>query len=485
MKRLIYLLFLSSSVYAQQTEFTVHENGLIYDPQTMNRLGTIVDSLNIRFRSCDLSHPYYSFPQGPATWVEVPGKQGRKLIESGVTLAKFREVYPKAVKREHVWVTKSYFKTYRDEELIQYSALPEGYNSEPEINLKRKSSNDKTSGWILNEEGTEAFWLDSLRSTRLPLAYARLVQYVDCMIDTNASIYLPKAEGRVYGRVDENSKAAVFVAWAESFAGEPKFPEYNDANIKNLNYDSVYDAYNREFRKWDSLRMLHVDKAMQTDPYYQRLFAAAVKESLAENNSDGSFEFYVTRYGAKQDALRLMRGRRVIGGCSQDMSPRYHAMNICQLAAQTAQWDIFLRSHLDIMNDRFERVSDGSYAETGRKTYLKELEELNIPALDLLLGTILRVTNVNENHYWGAINRTGRSLADTSDKDELENCMITMMQDNNLDLYNRLLIAFLCDNYAYNLEDKTRRDAVIQRLENVIKTMPAEIQDVWAINKRS
>ncbi|HNH61544.1 MAG TPA: hypothetical protein PLS80_16025, partial [Cyclobacteriaceae bacterium] len=169
---------------------------------------------------------------------------------------------------------------------------------------------------------------------------------------------------------------------------------------------------------------------------------------------------------------------------SQDMSPRYHAMNICQLAAQTAQWDIFLRSHLDIMNDRFRRMSDGSYAQAGRKTYLKELEELHIPAVDLLLGTTLRVSNVNENHYWGAINRTGRSLADANDKDELENCMITMMQDNNLDLYNRLLIAFLCDNYAYNLEDKTRRDAVAQRLENVIKTMPAEIQDVWKINKR-
>ncbi|HMV10862.1 MAG TPA: hypothetical protein PK325_13775 [Cyclobacteriaceae bacterium] len=482
MKRLIYLLLLTSSAYAQRTEFTVHENGLIYNPETMNRLGSIVDSLNIRFRSCDLSHPYYSFPQGPATWVEVPGKQARKLIESGVTLAKFTEVYPKAVKREHVWVTKSYFKNYRDEELIQYSALPEGYNSEPEINLKRKRSNDKTSGWILNEEGTEAFWLDSLRSTRLPLAYARLVQYVDCMIDTNASIYFPKAEGKVYGRIAADSKAAAFVKLAEAYPGKPAFPR-DDENGKT-NFDSLYVLYADAFNNWDSLRMTALDEKMKTSSYHQRMFADAVEESLEENNSDGVFESYVVRYGSKEDALRLMRGRKVIGGCSQDMSPRYHAMNICQLAAQTAQWDIFLRSHLDIMNDRFRRMSDGSYAQAGRKTYLKELEELHIPAVDLLLGTTLRVSNVNENHYWGAINRTGRSLADANDKDELENCMITMMQDNNLDLYNRLLIAFLCDNYAYNLEDKTRRDAVAQRLENVIKTMPAEIQDVWKINKR-
>jgi len=43
-----------------------------------------------------------------------------------------------------------------------------------------------------------------------------------------------------------------------------------------------------------------------------------------------------------------------------DESPRTHARAIALLAAETNNWDILLRAHIDIMNDRFERRSDGS-----------------------------------------------------------------------------------------------------------------------------
>lgn len=89
------------------------------------------------------------------------------------------------------------------------------------------------------------------------------------------------------------------------------------------------------------------------------------------------FEEYVSCYKSPKVALELKRSRIVVGGCSQDMSPRVHAMNIALLSAETINWEIFLRSHLDIMNDNFERMSDGSYAWAGRKTYIKELEVLD------------------------------------------------------------------------------------------------------------
>jgi hypothetical protein len=78
------------------------------------------------------------------------------------------------------------------------------------------------------------------------------------------------------------------------------------------------------------------------------------------------------------------------------------------LAAETAEWPVFLRAHLDIMNDHFERFTDGSYAWGGRKTYLKEIEDLNIDVPDLLLGTSLRIVDPSENHYFGYSGRLGR-----------------------------------------------------------------------------
>jgi hypothetical protein len=165
-----------------------------------------------------------------------------------------------------------------------------------------------------------------------------------------------------------------------------------------------------------------------------------------------------------------------------DLSPRLHAMQICQLAAETAEWDIFLRSHLDIMNDRFDRQSDGSYAWANRKTYFKELEDLDIAAIDLLLGTSLRVTNVNNNHYWGSIDRTGRALADVTDKDALDTRLLTMIQDGRLDPFNRLLIAYLFSHYTANLDDDSLRELREKKLRIAIESWPDYLQAVWKKN---
>jgi hypothetical protein len=135
------------------------------------------------------------------------------------------------------------------------------------------------------------------------------------------------------------------------------------------------------------------------------------------------------------------------------------------------------------MNDRFERMSDGSYAWAGRKTYLKELEELDIPAVDLLLGTVLRVDNVIDNHYFGSVGRTGRALADAEDKDALEKRLLTMINNPALDPYNRLLLVYLFDHYVHNLEDGERKQAGLKTFDTTITTLPEYLQDVLKSNK--
>lgn len=476
MKCLLVILLVASTTGYAQTEFPQYANGLIYNETTMNRLGSIVDSLNVRFRSCDLAHPYYSFPQGNAAFVEVPNKAARKLIESGISFEAFAARYPASVKRKKVWVIKYTYTDYNKSNIIRYSALPESYSSEPQLHLKRKKSNDKISGWVLSESGDRAFYLDTLSQVALPFAYARLVQYVDCMIDTTASVFFPEAKVREYREVPYDKKTTEFIAWAERYPGEPKYPDYNELEKQNLDTDSAFSVAHHAHTVWDSLRLLQLDEKMQSSYYYKSLLADAVEETLASNTSDEKFEFYVMRYGNKADALKLMRSRKVRGYCSMDQRPRYHAMNICQMAAETAQWDIFLRSHLDIMNDRFERSSDGSYAWAARKTYLQELEELNIPAVDLLLGTSLRVSNVSDNHYWGSVGRVGRALTDARDKDAVEKQLLNMMNDPALDIYNRLLICFLFDHYVYNLEDPSRKANAEQQFIAAINAMPLQIQ---------
>lgn len=477
MRRSIYLLvFVSWHCYGQYNEFKTYSNGLIYDESTMNKLGNIVDSLNLKFRSCELAHPYYANPQGMAHLVDIPNKTILKAIQDGISFATFAAKYPRQVKQRDVWIVKTRYENYAGKKILEYGALPSGGN-QPSIELKDKKSNDKDSGWVVDEDGATAFYIEKLEQRELSFDYARLVQYVDCMIDTTAEIYFPEAKGAVYQQVDETSDAHRFVTWAETFPRKPEFPNYK--KLEESNMDSVYNAFNTRYRRWDSLRLLALDSKMNTSTYGRDLLTTAADEAIATGNSDARFEFYVSRYLSKETALKLMRSRRVIGNCSQDQSPRYHAMNICQLAAETTKWDIFLRSHLDIMNDRFERMSDGSYAYAGRKTYLKELEALDIPAIDLLIGTSLRVSNVSDKHYWSSIGRTGRALTDASDKDALEQRLATMISDDKLDPYNRLLMAYLFSNYIHHLDDESRKNSSQQKLQNAVQTTPKYVREVW------
>lgn len=174
----------------------------------------------------------------------------------------------------------------------------------------------------------------------------------------------------------------------------------------------------------------------------------------------------------KAKLLDEMRSTRVVGGCSQDSRPREHAVNIALVSAETYNWEVFLKAHLDIMNDRFERMSDGSYAWGQRNTYIKELEELNINVNDLILGISFRIENPASNHYYGSIGRIGRALSETKNRNEIEQAMLSVVSDKELDIYNRLLFYFLFRNYNHNIKDETIKKDNNDKLAAATKTLP-------------
>jgi hypothetical protein len=174
----------------------------------------------------------------------------------------------------------------------------------------------------------------------------------------------------------------------------------------------------------------------------------------------------------KEKLLDEMRSTRVIGGCSMDSRPREHAMNIALLSAETTNWGVFLKSHLDIMNDRFERVSDGSYAFGQRKTYIKELEELDINVQDLLIGISLRVENPTENHYYGSIGRLGRAISESEHKEAFKKQILSMIEDQQLDDYNRVLSYYLFLNFNSYLDNENEKKGNAVLLEKAVKTLP-------------
>jgi hypothetical protein len=258
----------------------------------------------------------------------------------------------------------------------------------------------------------------------------------------------------------ENDKVRKLLWYIHSVTRKPEYDK------------SDHKAYWDQLKIWKERRIGIIDTFIVKEEYFQKLLADAINSAIAEGGSNDELEFYAERYFSKKAALELKRSRIVVGGCSMDQAPRIHALEIAVLSAETVNWETFLRSHLDILNDNFSRSSDGSYAWGGRKTYIRELEKLDINVTDLLLGITLRLENPSQNHYFGSIRRLGRALSESSHSKEVESKMLDMIASDSLDDYNRLLIYYLFLNYNHHMDDESRKKDNVVNLKKAVLRLP-------------
>lgn len=491
-KIFVFMILFCITLNAQNTEFKVYNNGLIYSENSVSKLKHIVDSLNLKFKVCEFNKTFLSCAQARANFVNIDGEkalEAKKDIDNNISFSEFKAKYPKANFDKNLVVLKSAYKDYENKEYIEFSSLELGKSSSKSISKKNNtvSSNDKfTEKWIYefgekskySEASLRAFYfVEEFKTKPIADKYAKLIQYADCMIDTTAQVFYDKAKdsGDFYGA--ELKKGMKFQEYVNNVLNKPIL-EYTKTNVLAIDEannmrqrDIEYNVYKQKLEKWESLRLSRLDSLKEVDSN----FMSFLNEDLiiAKNRtSDDEFEEYVGRYISKEAELELKRNRRVVGGCSMDSRPRTHALNIAMLSAETTKWEIFLRSHLNIMNDRFDRVSDGSYAQGARSTYIKEIEVLDINTLDLILGISLRIENPAKNHYFSSIGRVGRALSESRNPRLAETAILSMISDSDLDDYNRILLYYLFDNYNYNLADENAKKANQSKLKNAIASMP-------------
>lgn len=439
----------------QSGEFPIYSNGLIYSDTTMNQLEDIVDSLNIKFRSCEFDKTFYAKPQARAHFITLNQgniKAAKKDLENNITFDAFFKKYPETAIKRDLLVLKYQYQDYEENQVVRFrSAILDEYvtfKNQPEYYTQQVNNS-----WVFqyykggkysNESLSGFFFIEEFHKQELPDQYTQLVQYADCMIDTTAQIFTESAEEQISWYEDEEERIADdFIRYVHQVSRKPDYPLSDD-----------YERYYDQIEAWDGTRILVVDSLFTHEPQFLKLLTASYEEVLAKGGSNNELEEYVARYLSPDKALALKRNRIVVGGCSQDQSPRIHAMNIAILSAETINWEIFLRAHLNILNDNFSRVSDASYAWADRQTYIRELEELDISISDLLIGISLRIDNPSGNHYYGHVGRIGRALSETKYANEIENQITDMIIDPSLDDYNRILMYYLMKNYIHHLTDE-------------------------------
>jgi hypothetical protein len=365
----------------------------------MGKLSHIVDSLNLKYKTCNFNTTFYSKSQALAHLVKVDSgsiKAARKDLDDQISWEDFIAKYPKAKIEPNVLMVKEKVKSYAGYDVVTVEEFELGGNNGFSFITKNLLfyDYDFSNGWLVDYTEKSEYWEESLTavffpedfsSVPIPQKYAQMIGYSDCLIDTTTTKL--------------------------------------KANLK--------DGYVPLPKNWTSLS-----------------------------------------YQQKAQLLNKLRSTRVKGGCSLDGLPRLHAVQIALLAADTYKWGVFLKAHLDVMNDNFERSTDASDAWAERKTYIKELEELNIHVPDLILGTSFRIENPARNHYFGNIVRLGRALTESKQRKEFEQAILSIVSDNQLDAYNRVMFYFLFRNYNYYLEDATLKKENIAKLAKARSTLP-------------
>lgn len=479
---IIALFFLCSHIAGAQ-EFDRSDNGLMYSDGTIRKLKFIVDSMNLKFKTCDPARSYRSMFRAKANYIYLDTlhvKAAKKDIDAHISYQAFVEKYVHAASQENLLMLKQRDVDYNDNKQVSFESVVIGHEYSPSISVpghevyeqpvKGKWFYEYSKKTTYSKEHIRAFYFtDEFTQEPIPEKYARLVQYADCIVDTNAQIFSQDAQSS-WGakRTTDGKELSAFKKKIGELAGAPA----DDTN---------YESYLANVAMWEEHRKQLMDSLMAFDSSFNKGFRTALSYALRHGGSDGDFENWVERYDSPQAALALKRKRIVMGRCSQDGSPRYHAMEIARLSAETTSWDIFVRAHLDIMNDRFQRVSDGSYAWGNRKTYIRELEVLDIHVQDLLLGISIRAEQTSKNHYYGSINRLGRALSETRDPAAIEIKLQEMIADDSLDIYNRILMFYLYHNYTYHLESAGDKKRNIQQLATALKQLPAYVTGDFVI----
>lgn len=441
-----------------------HSDGLMYTAQDMQQLKKMADALHVSYLQC----PAFSFTawqQAPAVSIEFRSKgpltELTADLDSGVTLKILKERYGHLINGNTgaAVVASDQGRVYAGNVTAFGELETDSAKSARWLHLERGDWVYRTS-YAHTKEGRinilNAWQLTgNLAAPVIPEHYSRLISYTDCLVDTSTRLMLPASRPP-----DRDQSLPLLKTYVLRKTSKKKIV-LEGVFQEELPYKDLQD---------------YVLAHYKDDSTVQRLTEETLLSGIEGYPTEG-FTAIAKQVIPAERLLDLYRSARVTGFCSMDSRPREHARDIAVQASRAHNWPVFIRAHLNIMNDYMDRMTDGSYAQSGRKTYLRELELLNINTTELLLGSVMRASNMAPGHYYGAINRYGRALSETYNPSAFESRIKKMLSDKQLDDVNKLLLFALYANYCYHQPDKEKAAEKISALRRDAGQYPLYIQE--------
>ncbi len=463
-------------------------NGLLYSDNATKQLKVIAESKNKEFLKLKEWRNYYGLSQGICNEAILDSGdvlQAKSDMERNISFEDFYKKYPTASVRY-----KSLAKATRS---LEYSRgrIPE-FTAISVVNGNRRTiisddtsllERDLTGKWAFRyypktnyqKESIEAFYfLEYHQKPALPEEYARMIRYSDFIVDTNTTVFAKNAQfirqkRNVYMDI-EPSKHTPLV---------DKLMKY--INERTFNQEKEEFKTEKEYEDFLGQRSMHlaslIDSKLSWSPEFTKILKAAIAEAIETGNTFELLEYLAEKYDTKAHELALRR-QRIEGPempCSRFISLTQN-YRIAQLAAETAKWDLLLRTHLEILGDGrsapLEQDSSGQ-----RRTLIKELELIGLDIPSLLFGIALLSQQPAGNHYDAYLGTVAAAIAESKYAAQMEDKMITGISCNSLDTYNRYIVYSLYRNYLHKLPENDKKAESVTRLRAAAKTLPQSLAD--------
>jgi hypothetical protein len=404
MKYLVLLLALTVigiTSFSQRLESPIDPNGLLYNITTIDHLRSIADSLQRRFHRSHPVRDYYSIQQGKGHYIRMSTGD----IRAAMADIKRGIGYEEFIKKYRSAKTDSFILVTKEyiKDYYYHRTLVR-YADE----LYKGSVGESCFDINVNDD-TDGKWV--CNSTG-PTTYTNEEFRAFYFLEPPASAKLPEKYARL-----------IF---------------YTDYMI-------------------DTTTPIYYKDACTDDQIF-------IRPRPATGPALTSFH-YTAKYYSGNAALAMIRNRRIGYMCNigAELLGPIRDLNIARLAASTANWSVFLKTHLLFMGFEYRGK---------RITGIKELEDMDLHVPDLLLGSELKIANPSENHPFKYPRNVGRDLTDVSDKKALEQKILSMIRSKELDDLNRLLLHNMFLSYLSFLPEDQHRLTGLQQLEEADKLLP-------------
>lgn len=436
--RYILLTILAFSVLDVQAQESDDCHNCVYSVEVRDKLKKLYDDRANAYYNCYYQDEYTSVEWASVSYLEIySGRQNQLVshIGQGISLDSITSWYREVDLLHNVLAIKYDYVDYHGRNQSHIITYNELNNQEFSIDQKSPKIYATSTTYNKGHKRTSVIMLPKKwHSQPLSNESNALINYVDCMISNCTSIYNYSQKER---RSVNRNVYDPLLEYIDIKIPEPIFEKQK--GYTNDLYSQEIEKRNKQKAKLhESQRRDIIISLAQRDSLFLKLYREAVAIWHDDKIDSEDLESIVELVGGPRQALQMKRGRRVMGSCSMDIGPTNHLKEIARLSALSSDWDIFIKSHMNVINDRFDAAVYSSYGEASRNTPIHDFEAIGLEPDKLFIGSLMQASDTKAKHYVSNASRIARAISQLSDPNPSIRLLIQIIRDESTDIPNRI-----------------------------------------------